>query len=273
MNHIDSSMGDFFRVTPNPGDYLDAEGFIICGTCGERRQQMHGIGLIPSPCACKRAENERIEAETKAQQHRQTVESILQRGKIDGKLRTLTFDTLDDQNARITALCKNYVQRWGIALTECHGILLYGNPGTGKTHHACAMANALAEKECSVYFGTVQEILTRLRSSVPEVADKTLRMIKGADFLFLDDFGAARDTDYQWEQVYGLINIRYSARKPTILTTNLAPDMLEASTDPWLIRINSRITEMCQIPLRLVGEDRRKQKAAAAREDCRKLYL
>lgn len=273
MNDNSSTRNDFFKVTLNPGDYLDAEGFIICSTCGERRQQKHESGLIPRNCACRRAENERIRTESEAQQHSQTVEAILQRSRLDGAMRRKTFDTLDARNKQITTLCLNYVERRATALSKCHGILLYGNPGTGKSHHAYAIANALAEKECSVYFGTVQELVALMNSNLPGEADKALRMIKTVDFLFLDDFGAARNTEYQWEQVYNLINTRYIAHKPVIVTTNLAPDALESSTDQQLRRISSRLTEMCPMHLRLVGEDRRKEIAAAARDECRQLYL
>ena len=78
--------------------------------------------------------------------------------------------------------------------------------------------------------------------------------------LVLDDFGIERNTEYALEQIYNVINARYQKQKPTIITTNIDyQDMTKEQTDLMMARIYSRIIEM-SVPLKIVGEDRRKQK-------------
>ncbi len=275
MNSIKESLDLFSVVTsipPTPGDHVDAEGFLVCGTCGERKQQKHSIGLIRRNCACERTRIERDNAEAEARRHKQAVESIQQRGRIDPAMRNLCFSTLDDRSARVTETCRSYVAGWGAALRENYGILFFGTTGTGKSHHAYAIANGIAEKEHSVFCGTVLDLISAMQDN-QQSREKILHIVKTTDLLLLDDFGATRYTDYQWEQVYSIINARYNARKPTIITTNLSPKAMEASTDEWMCRVYSRIKSMCAIHLRLSGEDRRTEEAAAARAACLKLYL
>ena len=76
----------------------------------------------------------------------------------------------------------------------------------------------------------------------------------------LDDFGIERNTEYALEQIYNVINARYQKQKPTIITTNIDyQDITKEQTDLMMARIYSRIIEM-SVPLKIVGEDRRKQK-------------
>ncbi|MDO5085823.1 MAG: nucleoside triphosphate hydrolase, partial [Erysipelotrichaceae bacterium] len=59
--------------------------------------------------------------------------------------------------------------------------------------------------------------------------------------------------------MYNVINARYLKAKPTIITTNLNYKDIETEQEDIMIgRIYSRIIEMC-LPLRVVGEDRRKR--------------
>lgn len=41
--------------------------------------------------------------------------------------------------------------------------------------------------------------------------------------LVLDDFGAERATDWACEQLFQIVNTRYSHERPTVITSNLAP--------------------------------------------------
>lgn len=49
-----------------------------------------------------------------------------------------------------------------------------------------------------------------------------LNNLVSCDLLIVDDFGMERQTDYAREQVFNIIDGRYLARKPLIVTTNLS---------------------------------------------------
>lgn len=72
------------------------------------------------------------------------------------------------------------------------------------------------------------------------------------------DLGAERETEYMGEVVHNIIDNRYRAKLPLIITTNLTPDNLKNPTDIRKQRIYSRLLEMC-IPVLVPGKDRRLQ--------------
>jgi hypothetical protein len=58
------------------------------------------------------------------------------------------------------------------------------------------------------------------------------------------------------EQLYAIINTRYEEEKAVVLTTNLDPsDLVTQITE----RTVSRLVEMCGDPLRLHGDDQRRE--------------
>jgi DNA replication protein DnaC len=77
--------------------------------------------------------------------------------------------------------------------------------------------------------------------------------------LILDDLGAERKSEYMNEIVFNLIDSRYRAKLPLIVTTNLTSEELKNPADITNRRTYSRLLEMC-IPLEVKGEDRRREK-------------
>ena len=68
-----------------------------------------------------------------------------------------------------------------------------------------------------------------------------------------------RRTDYAREQVFNIIDGRYLAQKPLIVTTNLSLDELQHPTDMVEKRIYDRLLEMC-VPICFNGESLRQAK-------------
>lgn len=54
-------------------------------------------------------------------------------------------------------------------------------------------------------------------------------LLKNCDYLFIDDFGATANTDWQVQCMYEIIDYRYSEMKPTVITSNLTFDGIEKS--------------------------------------------
>ena len=90
--------------------------------------------------------------------------------------------------------------------------------------------------------------------------DDYLKSFRICDLLILDDFGMERRTDYAREQIFGIIDGRYLAKKPTIITTNLSLQELKDPCDITEKRIFDRILEM-SIPVCFDGESLRLEKA------------
>lgn len=69
------------------------------------------------------------------------------------------------------------------------------------------------------------------------------RKYMNLDWLFIDDFGVDKITEWVYEFIYTLINHRYEYMKPTIFTSNVPLNQLEEVLHDS--RIPSRIGRMC----------------------------
>lgn len=97
-----------------------------------------------------------------------------------------------------------------------------------------------------------------------------MHKLNSVKLLIIDDLGAERSTDYALEKVYGIIDNRYRAKKPLILTTNLTLRQMQEATDIRYARIYDRIFEMCY-PMEFSGVSWRKREAAQRYEETRKI--
>ena len=142
---------------------------------------------------------------------------------------------------------------------ENHGLLLWGNVGTGKSFFAGCIANALMKLEVPVCMTNFALILNYLAANFKDRNEYIARLCS-FPLLILDDFGMERGTEYGLEQVYNVIDSRYRSGKPLIVTTNLTLEELQNPEDTAHARIYDRLTEMCT-PVRITGENFRKAKA------------
>jgi DNA replication protein DnaC len=119
-------------------------------------------------------------------------------------------------------------------------LLLTGGYGCGKTHLAAAVGNLRLEAGDHVLFVTAPDLLDHLRSTFgpnSEVAyDQMFDRIRGAHLLILDDLGAENPSPWAQEKLFQLLNHRYSYRLPTVITTNVEIDLLDA-------RLRSRLVD------------------------------
>jgi len=119
-------------------------------------------------------------------------------------------------------------------------LVLLGPNGCGKTHIAAAIANKRREDGHSVFFVIVPDLLDHLRSAFsPESKisyDELFERVKTAPLLILDDFGEQSATPWAQEKLYQVINYRYNARLPTVVTTCFALEDIET-------RISSRMAD------------------------------
>lgn len=104
-------------------------------------------------------------------------------------------------------------------------LVLLGPVGTGKTFTGFAVCRHLLEAGRDVVWWPTVELLDALRPGGELEVDRPCR----AGFVFLDDLGGEKPTDWVAERLYLILNRRWLDSRPTIVSTNLAPAELRES--------------------------------------------
>jgi DNA replication protein DnaC len=115
---------------------------------------------------------------------------------------------------------------------ELKGLYLYGPPGTGKTLLASIILNEIIFRyaEEGEFLKISREFFNKLRytfspeSEIYGLGAIIERRIAELPILIIDDFGVQRDTPWEYETMYNLIDARTENNKLTIITSNLKPD-------------------------------------------------
>ena len=248
------------------------DGLLHCGKCRTPKQcRVELMGMTISPkCLCK-CEAERREREQEAEQKREFAERI-KRYRVMGfpqsQMQYWTFDNDDKSNDKLSKMAKRYVDNFDTFSKDGKGLLLYGGVGTGKTYIACMIANALIDKGYPVLVTNFARVLSTLQGTFDK--QEYLDSLNQFRLLIIDDLGIERDTGYAKEQVFNIIDSRYRAGLPMIITTNLTMQKLAMESDLADKRVYDRILERCY-PVEVAGESRRTKKLIDSRDDMKNI--
>lgn len=272
---------------PENGDYYDEDGFLVCGNCHTRRQvevNMPDLKAVPfdpkkkvrvkMPVSCRCRAEKRKQEEQMLMQDREmkAAESLKRQSLMDERLRDISFYGFQQtkDNAYNLKLCLRYAKHFDEMLAKNQGLLFYGGVGTGKTFAAACIANHLLSLRVPVVMTSFVKLLESMQG-FSEDDSALIARLNRAKLLIIDDLGAERSTDFALEKVYDIVDSRYRAKLPIILTTNLSMTELKESTDIRYTRIYDRIFEMCY-PMQFKGQSWRKAEAAR-RFDAMKNFL
>ena len=260
-----------------PDDYIGSDGLLYCGQCNTRKEReiiwFDGKPKkVPVMCKC-RAEEERLKKE---QMQNEEEKRSIQRAKVssmmDDTFRTACFANyqIRNGNERHLKVAKKYCIEFSKMYERNQGLLFWETVGTGKSYTAACIANYLLEANTSVVMTSFVRILQEMQGFDREREETFTNKLNSVKLLIIDDLGAERSTDYALEKVYGIIDNRYRAKKPLILTTNLTLRQMQEATDIRYARIYDRIFEMCY-PMEFSGVSWRKREAAQRYEETRKI--
>jgi DNA replication protein DnaC len=141
------------------------------------------------------------------------------------KMTFKTFDTTKNLLPNEQANLKRVLDAAVDYAKHPRGWLVLGSiyPACGKTHLAAAIANYHHERHNNVIFMTVPDVLDYLRvtytpgSSV--TFDQRFQDMRETPLLVLDDLGAENPSRWAQEKLFQLIDYRYVAELPTVITT------------------------------------------------------
>jgi DNA replication protein DnaC len=157
----------------------------------------------------------------------------------------MTFNSFDWHRANLPPERRSSVEfAYNVALNFAKApdgwLVLLGGTGSGKTHLAAAIVNFRYQAKKPGLFVVVPEFLDHLRSTFsPEskvTYDQMFERVKTTPLLVLDDFGEQSATPWAQEKLYQVINYRYNAQLPSVITTSRSLQELD-------MRISSRLAD------------------------------
>ncbi len=280
MSDVEKMLAGYIKpIVPAAGDYTGPGGLLYCGKCHEPKETIvdmsdAGDGSEPRRvsvrCRCQDAELTAEQDKKAKEQFGQTMERYRETFHIsEPSYDRCTFAADDSPESKISVTCRRYVDRWEKVKAENIGILFYGSVGVGKSYYACAIANALLDRQVSAAVTNFPRLLNILQGMRDRQA--VIDHLQGYDLLVLDDLGVERDTTYTAEQVYSVIDARARSKLPLIVTTNLTMEELKEPDTVQQQRIYDRILEMCPVPLKMTGTSRRSGNAVTRRNTAREI--
>lgn len=248
------------------GDYVGEDNLYYCGKCHTRKQTavnlFDAIRIVPCICKCRADE---IKAEDEARKQREHFDKVMRMRSVgfpEKAMTTWTFANDDGSNPKMTNAMQKFVDNFPTFQKEGKGLLLFGTVGTGKTFLAACAANALIDNGVPCLVTNFARIANEVQGMF-EGKQEYYDNLNKFPLLVIDDLSAERKTEYMQEIVFNVIDARYRANLPLIVTTNLTREELLHPSDLNYQRIFSRLFEMCT-PIEVSGKDRRQ---AALRED------
>lgn len=147
-------------------------------------------------------------------------------------------------------------------------LVLSGAYGCGKTHLAAAIGNYNRSRGFAPIFRSVPDLLDHLRSTFSPNStvsyDQVFEEVRSARLLILDDLDTQNASPWAREKLYQILNHRYMAELPTVITTASTLDKIDE-------RIRSRMldTRVCTFfgilaPAYILREETKKPRARRA---------
>lgn len=123
-------------------------------------------------------------------------------------------------------------------------LLLSGQSGCGKTHLCTAAAGELLRRGVPVRYMLWRQDSRRLKPNAGDAgeAERALAAFKRAECLYVDDLFKGGATEADVKLAFELLDERYRADRPTILSTELTPNQLMRVDEA----VAGRIFEKCQ---------------------------
>lgn len=132
-----------------------------------------------------------------------------------------TLEHLDRKRVPRIALQRILELARGDFLDQANNVLVFGLPGVGKSHLACALGHALVDLGRSILFVPTYQLIQQLLAARRDLSlPKMLRSLDIYDAIILDDLGYVQQTSEEAEVLFTLMAERYE-RRSLVITSNL----------------------------------------------------
>ena len=132
-----------------------------------------------------------------------------------------SFETFEQKRLpqKVSRQVKTLLQ--GEFINHNENVLIFGNPGSGKTHLTCALAQQLVRQDKRVYFSTCALLLQDLLLAKKDLRlPKLLKKLRRFDAIIIDDIGYVQQEKEEMEVLFTLLAERYE-QGSVMITSNL----------------------------------------------------
>lgn len=214
-------------------EYLGEDKLPHCKNCKTPRYKVKSYGIMPVPCKCQEEKYKREEEERWRQLALDEFNKRSSLSMIGNRYKNARFADaiITDNNRAVYDRCRNYVENAKEAREKNMGLYIYGKNSTGKTHLTACICNELLWRGYSCIYTNLATMLNEIRGSyngqgIGEC--ELMYRLQAYDFAFIDDLGKefigreynAASSKWAEEKLYEIINARYIAQKPIILSSN-----------------------------------------------------
>lgn len=187
---------------------------------------------IWTPCPeCEEARlaaERKAEAERRAEQERAALEAAIGEAAIPARFigRTLdNYKVTSPSQEHALAIAKEFAENFKVHYKRGSCLIYSGLPGTGKSHLAAAILQAIMPAHVGMYttcMGLIRQIRATWRRDAERSESEVLDLLAGVPLLVIDEIGVQYGTDGEQTILFDVLDRRYRDMQPTILLTNQA---------------------------------------------------
>lgn len=215
------------HVCPYCGKVVPKFSFTLTSSKGVPK-----VFTVQPACKCEAEAYDRGILEVVERKEKNEIERKFAISSLGDRFAESRFDTFQARNGAEKAY--TYAKQYAQSFPDYggDGLLIWGEPGNGKSHLAAAVCHTVKEKGYIPVFQSVPELLERIRHTFSgrknaESERGIMDALLECDLLVLDDIGAEKVTDWVQDILFRIVDGRYRQKKPILYTSNLRPSELQ----------------------------------------------